>query len=785
MKAYITLGLISMIFIASGIALIQFPLGETKITLTTTLGLSYPTQVYAGDTFTIVITLDYLTEGLTPEQQATLNRTSLLNNQKINIYKGLTFIRDVYTNKSGITIVNVVESTIGVITYKFKYDGSYMLSAKDRTITVNVISKITPEEEYTLTITSTTGGYTDPEVGIYIHESGLIISVNAYQNVGFSFRNWNLDDVNVGSVSLIQVTMNQDHTLLANFTENIAPTQYTLSITSTTGGTTNPTTGSYVYDENTYTTVNATALVNYVFSKWILDGVDNLNNPITIFMSQNHNLQSVFTFISQKYALYVLQPTVGGSCNPIPGTYTYDPNTIVTLTATPESTYDFDLWQIGPSYFYTNPYQLTMNMNYNVKAHFKAKAPPPTYSVQLSTDTKSLYPLDEDTLLITLQSLNSFIGTVEISCPNSDSSITIDTKIVELSAGEIVNTTLNIKTADITQGTYTRTIKCVDDDGLEEQLFVLTINIQEFAPFFDWIHPTTAQINDMITVKIYLYNTYKITGYNFSMYWQPQITFWGISYLSYFQNQITTQKFITNGIKVNVTGNERTHTGYWVCTITFSATSSGTCTLALFGSVKYKNIKYITSTKTLNDYIKIGVPTGNLYLTAKTNKIYDFNGNGEVDIDDRNILIAKKYDLNGDGIYGLLDLMLFDKQYGTIITGNIYENIDGNWIQQNSITKFGRNVYHLVGPYEAGQHNIGIKIVESGEWGSQVITVIQGIDNTHNMTLSSDTTAPFKLFSLGTINGIEITSQLLGLATIGIGFILLIATVIVKKKKAE
>lgn len=69
---------------------------------------------------------------------------------------------------------------------------------------------------------------------------------------------------------------------------------YTLIISSGLGGTTVPAPGSYQYDEGTTVSVQANPSSNYVFDHWVLDGQIRYENPITVTMSNDHNLQAYF-----------------------------------------------------------------------------------------------------------------------------------------------------------------------------------------------------------------------------------------------------------------------------------------------------------------------------------------------------------------------------------------------------------------------------------------------------------------------------------------------------------
>jgi hypothetical protein len=82
---------------------------------------------------------------------------------------------------------------------------------------------------------------------------------------------------------------------------------YTLTISSTSGGTTNPATGSYSYVAGTNITVTASPSVGYKFSSWLLDGASKTDNPINVTMDANHTLQAIFQDITPPTIVAVTQ----------------------------------------------------------------------------------------------------------------------------------------------------------------------------------------------------------------------------------------------------------------------------------------------------------------------------------------------------------------------------------------------------------------------------------------------------------------------------------------------
>lgn len=73
--------------------------------------------------------------------------------------------------------------------------------------------------------------------------------------------------------------------------------QYTLSIASTDGGTTDPASGTYTYPEGTQVGVLAIPDLSFFFDHWELDGLNYTTTRITVTMDKNHTLLAVFTTV--------------------------------------------------------------------------------------------------------------------------------------------------------------------------------------------------------------------------------------------------------------------------------------------------------------------------------------------------------------------------------------------------------------------------------------------------------------------------------------------------------
>jgi len=145
-------------------------------------------------------------------------------------------------------------------------------------------------------------------------------------------------------------------------------TQYTLTTNVVGSGsiTLNPSGGTYC--EGTVVTVTATPNSGWQFDGWSGD-LSGTQNPTTITMSSNKNITATFSQVPvQQYTLTV-NVTGQGSVTLNPPGGVYDEGTVVTLTAVPDSGWQFDNWS-GDLSGTANPTTITMNANKTVTANF-------------------------------------------------------------------------------------------------------------------------------------------------------------------------------------------------------------------------------------------------------------------------------------------------------------------------------------------------------------------------------------------------------------------------------
>jgi hypothetical protein len=127
---------------------------------------------------------------------------------------------------------------------------------------------------YSLTISTTEGGsVVTPGEGTFAYSERAVVDLVAKPDEGYQFVNWTgnvhtIVDVNAVSIT---ITMNDDYSLIANF-EAIPPTQYTLTISSTVGGSVSaPGQGTFRYAAGAVVDLVTESEEGYKFFTWTGD----------------------------------------------------------------------------------------------------------------------------------------------------------------------------------------------------------------------------------------------------------------------------------------------------------------------------------------------------------------------------------------------------------------------------------------------------------------------------------------------------------------------------------
>ena len=173
---------------------------------------------------------------------------------------------------------------------------------------------------YDLTADSTDGGeVTTPGEGTFTNDCGTVVDLVATPDAGYRFVNWTsnvstISDVNTATTT---ITMNGDYSITANF-EQIPPGQFTLTISSTAGGSvTTPDNGIFACDEGATVNLAAEADEGYQFLNWT-GNVSTISDvtaaTTTITMNGDYSITANFALpIWDWYDLDAIRDNLGGS----------------------------------------------------------------------------------------------------------------------------------------------------------------------------------------------------------------------------------------------------------------------------------------------------------------------------------------------------------------------------------------------------------------------------------------------------------------------------------------
>ena len=235
-----------------------------------------------------------------------------------------------------------------------------------------------PVTYYTLTVAITGNGSTSPIIGPHTYPAGTVVPIIATPASGRRFVNWSGDVNSVAYVNsaITTVTMQGNYEITANF-EVIPPVKYSLTITSTPGGSvTTPGQGTFTYDAGAVVSLVATATSGYQFAGWTGD-VGTLScacQSTTITVNGNYSIMANFEVIPVTYYTLTVAVNGSGSTSPAVGQHSYAAGTTVPIIATPVSCHSFVNWtgNVGTiANVNAASTTITINSNYSVMANFE------------------------------------------------------------------------------------------------------------------------------------------------------------------------------------------------------------------------------------------------------------------------------------------------------------------------------------------------------------------------------------------------------------------------------
>lgn len=213
------------------------------------------------------------------------------------------------------------------------------------------------------------------------YSSGTLVSLTASTNIGYAFDNWS--GAVVGSSNPVNVTIDSNKTIIANF--STAQTCYSLTTQSNpvAGGTISilptPNCDGDKYTENALVSLTASSNSDYAFDNWSGDA-SGTANPVQVTLNGNKNIAANFSAALTCYALTTSSNPPGGGnvsrdLEPNCDSDKYTENSVITLTANPNPGYSFYDWN-GSLGGLANPSQITINGDKNVTANFEISVVP-------------------------------------------------------------------------------------------------------------------------------------------------------------------------------------------------------------------------------------------------------------------------------------------------------------------------------------------------------------------------------------------------------------------------
>ena len=223
---------------------------------------------------------------------------------------------------------------------------------------------------YTLTTAVTGSGTVDPPSGTHTYNENDVVTVTATPDAGWQFDHWEGDAT--GSQNPVSLTMTSNKTVTAVFTVSQAPA-YSLTTAVIGEGTTNPAPGTHVCSWNEKVVLSATPSEGWRFDHWEGD-VTGTTNPVTLRIKSALSVTAVFTATQPPTCTLTTGVIGNGTVDPPVGTYTYNENEVVTVTAIPDTGWQFDHWEGGAAGT-ENPLSLTITADTSVTAVFTELPP--------------------------------------------------------------------------------------------------------------------------------------------------------------------------------------------------------------------------------------------------------------------------------------------------------------------------------------------------------------------------------------------------------------------------
>ena len=219
------------------------------------------------------------------------------------------------------------------VTNLFLGGGQISLIALFEVKNINVTVMSNPVEGGTIHVSDTvfTGG---------AFAYGDILTMEAVENMGYTFQNWTKNDTVVSNSQTLTVTVTETATYVANFQQKSYNISAMVSVNPTDGGTVN---GAGVINYGETCTLTAVPATGYHFVKWTKNGTQ-VSTELTYSFVVTEEASYVAYFELDSFdisAMVSVNPTDGGTVN---GAGVINYGDTCTLTAVPATGYHFVKW---------------------------------------------------------------------------------------------------------------------------------------------------------------------------------------------------------------------------------------------------------------------------------------------------------------------------------------------------------------------------------------------------------------------------------------------------------
>ncbi|MFC1848265.1 DUF1194 domain-containing protein [Chloroflexota bacterium] len=260
-----------------------------------------------------------------------------------------------------------------------------------------VVANFSGLTTHTLTTQVVGNGTVSPAAGQHEFTAGTVVNLIATPNEGNAFSIWTGDVANKNS-AITTVTIDSDKTVTANFVDT-----FTLTMQVSGSGSITPAVGEHSYPVGTVIDISASPNPGSRFDNWTGD-VASASSPITtVTMDSNKTVKAHFSDITSGNAL-VLNTNGSGGTSPPVGSHLYAPGAVVTITASPNSGWEFSNWTGNVAAPLSATTTVTMSQNRVVTAYFRALpggvgGPPST--ITTPTPSPTVRPTSPPTLMPT------------------------------------------------------------------------------------------------------------------------------------------------------------------------------------------------------------------------------------------------------------------------------------------------------------------------------------------------------------------------------------------------